>query len=210
MGKRRWLRALLRVVSLCLALALLFVWDTNRAVLSGTIGRIETETGRLPHVGFGLVLGTAPTLDGEPNLFFWTRMDAAARLYESGRVQSLLLSGDASTPGYDEPNAMKEALIKLGVPEQNLVVDFAGLRTLDSILRAKRVFGIDRCIIVTDDFHLPRALFIAQLEGLQATGFEPTPLPRSVSRATYAREILARTRVWIDMKLLRLGPKFEN
>jgi len=135
-------------------------------------------------------------------------MDAAATLYKAGRVRKLLVSGDNGTPYYDEPTAMRDALVSRGVPEKDIVLDYAGFRTLDSVVRAHKVFGVDQCTIVTDDFHLPRALYIARNVHLDAIGYQTEPLSRSVSPWTYVRETGARSLVWIDLHVLNRQPKF--
>jgi SanA protein len=189
-------------------LAIGFVWATNRTVLSSADGKIYTGLDAVPEEPVALVLGTAPAFNGNINLFFERRMDAAAALYKAGKVRKVLVSGDNHNAGYDEPTAMRDALIKRGLPAQDIALDYAGFRTLDSIVRAKKVFGLDRCAIVTDDFHLPRALYIAQNEGLDAIGFQTAPLPRTVSPWTYVREVAARSRVWLDLHVLNSQPKF--
>jgi SanA protein len=162
----------------------------------------------IPSQPVGLVLGTSPMIGAYQNAFFERRMNAAARLFKSGKVEKLLVSGDNGTRGYDEPTAMRMALVRRGIPADKVVLDYAGFRTLDSVVRAKKVFGIDRCTIVTDDFHLPRALYIAQEEGLDAVGYQTDPLPRDVSRWTYTREVGARALVWIDLHILDRQPRF--
>jgi SanA protein len=185
-----------------------FVWATNQTVLSSADGRIYTEVGSVPDEPVALVLGTSPTSNGHMNLFFERRMDAAAALYKAGKVRKVLVSGDNHIQGYDEPTAMRDALIRRGLPASDIALDYAGFHTLDSVVRAKKVFGIDRCTIVTDDFHLPRALYIARNEGLDVVGFQTTPLPRSVSPWTYMREIGARSQIWLDLHILNRQPKF--
>ena len=181
---------------------------TNRAVMASSEGRIFNSLETIPRERVGVVLGTAPTIEGRPNLFFQVRIEAAAKLYHSGKIERILVSGDNHITSYNEPTAMKEALIKQGVSANHIVCDFAGFRTLDSIVRAKRVFGLDRCTIIGDDFHLPRELYIASEEGIQAVGYQARPLSRSVAPQTYLRELGARTLVWLDLHIFRTQPKF--
>lgn len=129
------------------------------------------EAGALPPREVGLVLGTSPrVVGGRRNLHFEGRMDLAARLWLDGKVKRLLVSGDNGTRGYDEPTAMKRALLERGVPEDALTLDYAGFRTLDSVARAKSVFGVESLTIITDDFHLPRAIYLARAHGIDAIG----------------------------------------
>lgn len=186
-----------------------FTWVTNLDVLNSAEGRVYTDPAKLPAHQVALVLGTSPkTSQGTPNLFFERRIHAATELYRSGRVKKLLVSGDNGTPYYDEPTAMKKALVKRGVPAKDIALDYAGFRTLDSVIRANVIFGLKDCVIVTDDFHLPRALFVARKQGMDADGFQTAPLPRSISPWTYTREIAARTMMWFDVRVLNRQPKF--
>lgn len=211
-GIRSWFRITkkrLGIAGFGLLTLALFTWTTNLDVLSSANGRVYSNAKELPAHNVALVLGTSPkTQQGTPNLFFERRMKAATELYKTGKVKKLLVSGDNSTRYYDEPTAMKNALIKRGVPEKDIALDYAGFRTLDSVIRANRVFGLSDCVIVTDDFHLPRALFVAKKQGMDADGFQTEPLPRSVSPWTYTREIAARTMMWFDVRVLNRQPKF--
>ena len=185
-----------------------FVFSTNRAVVSSAEGRIFTDVDDIPAEPVALVLGTSPTYKGRKNLFFERRMDAAAELYHAGKTKKLLVSGDNSRASYDEPTAMQQALIARGVPEKDIIRDYAGFHTLDSIVRARKVFGVTKCTIVTDDFHLARSLYIAEHEGLDSIGFQTQPLPTSLSPSTHLREIACRSLVWIDLYILNRQPKF--
>ena len=95
-----------------------------------------------------------------------------------------------------------------GVPEADIVLDYAGFNTLDSVIRAHRVFGVSRCVIVTDDFHLPRALYMASKEGIDAVGFQPASLPTSIAPRVHVREVSARTLAWIELNVTHRQPKF--
>ncbi len=187
-----------------------FLWATNRAVINQSDGRIYRDLDTVPVTPVGLVLGTSPSYQGAKNLFFERRMDAAAEVYHAGKVKKLLVSGDNGTPYYNEPMAMSKALVARSVPEKDIVMDCAGFRTLDSVVRARTAFGLTRCTIVTDDFHLPRALYIAAQENLDAVGFQTKPLPRSIAPWTYIREIGSRSLVWVDINILHTRPKFTG
>ena len=124
------------------------------------------------------------------------------------RIGKVLVSGDHGTVDYDEPTAMRDALVKLGVPSNAIYLDYAGFRTLDSIVRAHKVFGLDRCTIVTDGFHLPRALYLASENHLEAVGYQTDPIDRSISPWTYVREVGARSLTWIDIHVTNRQPRF--
>jgi SanA protein len=155
-----------------------------------------------------LVLGTSPKVDLWDNPFFVGRIDAAAALYHAGKVQHLLVSGDNGRRTYDEPSAMRDALIAQGVPAKSITLDYAGFRTLDSMARAHAVFGLTRCTIVSDDFHLPRSIYLAQAHGIDAVGFASRPVPWKWAKKTRIREIASRVAAWIDVSILRTKPKF--
>jgi SanA protein len=181
--------------------------DESR-LLNNAEGKVFATTDSVPKEPVGLVLGAAATINGYVNPFFAHRIDAAAALYKAGKVQKLLVSGDNGTVDYDEPTAMRDALVRRGVPEKDIVLDYAGFRTLDSIVRAHEIFGVDHCTIITDDFHLPRALYIAGERHLDAIGFQSEPVDRRLSPATYVRELGARSLTWVDMHITNRGPKF--
>lgn len=184
------------------------MFSCNEIVIRSSSGRIFTETAGIPKHRVALLLGTAPTFGGHPNPYFLARVDAAAKLYQSGKVEKILASGDHSKPNYDEPTAMKLALMKRGVPAQDIALDYAGLRTLDSVIRAKKVFGLSDVTLITDDFHLPRALYIARHEGLDAVGFQTRQLPPSISPKTWVREAGSRVLMFADLYLWNRQPKF--
>src|SRR5579871_6317361 len=134
---------------------------------------MRDDPAEVPEMDVALVLGAAPIgPEGGPNRYFEYRLDAAAALWKAGKVKYLLVSGDNSTPDYDEPSAMRAGLIKRGVPADAIYRDFAGLRTWDSVVRAQSIFGQKRLIIVSQRFHLSRALFLARETGIEACGFE--------------------------------------
>jgi SanA protein len=155
-----------------------------------------------------LVLGTAPMGRRWKNPFFEGRMDAAAKLYGDGKVRHLLVSGDNHRKGYDEPTAMRDALVARGGPEEASTLDYAGFRTLDSVARARRVFGLQRATIVTDRFHQPRSIFLAKAHGLQAVGYCSRDVPFKWAKKTLAREVVSRVKACLDIYVLRTKPRF--
>jgi SanA protein len=181
----------------------------NAWVILAGCPRLCHSLGLLAPHPVGLVLGTAPILgSGRPNPFFEGRMDAAAALYHAGKVRHWLLSGDNGRRSYDEPAAMRAALLARKVPATALTVDAAGFRTLDSMARARHVFGLRRVVIVTDDFHQARALFLAQGSGLDATGYASVPVPFWISKKTRCREWGSRVKAVLDLYALDTRPRF--
>lgn len=175
-------------------------------------GRVFRSVENVPDNDVGLVLGTGKsTRRGSPNLHFKQRMDAAVALYRSGKVRHLLVSGDNHIAGYDEPTDMREALVAAGVPTNAITCDYAGFRTLDSVVRAKRVFGLSSCTIVSEEFHCPRALWIASQQGLNAVAFAAPDLQsRRWMLRVKAREALARVLCGLDLYVFHTRPKFPG
>lgn len=199
----RWCRiAIWLGLGLLLLTAGINIWMTRRAQ-----DRVHTRSEQVPVTQIALVLGTGKTFGGYINTHFRIRMDAAAELYKAGRIKHLLLSGDNSRPDYNEPNDMRDALVERGVPFAAMTCDYAGLRTLDSVVRARDIFGVKECVIISDDFHLARALWLADLHGIKATAFHSEVVPWRSSWRSRAREWLARMRAVSD-EITGKEPKF--
>lgn len=172
-------------------------------------GKCYNSAAEVPTNDVALVLGTGKTTKrGYTNLYFKYRMQAAAQLYKSGKVQHLLLSGDNHTKGYDEPTDMRNFLIELGVPASAITLDYAGFRTLDSVVRAKEVFGQQSITIVSQRFHNERALFLARKHGIDAVALNAKDVPKQYHRYGMVREVLARTKAMLDVYVLHTDPKF--
>jgi SanA protein len=137
-------------------------------------------------------------------------MDAAARLYHSGKVEYLLVSGDNHRHGYDEPTAMREALVARRVPADHIVLDYAGFRTLDSVVRAKEVFGLSSYVLVSQRFHNERALYLAKAFGLDVVAYNAKSVEGVTGDATWFREPLARLRAVLDVRILGTRPRFTG
>ena len=160
-----------------------------------------------------LLLGTGKFLrNNKPNKYYWGRIDAATNLYKEGKVKKILVSGDNSSVDYNEPEQMKRDLISKGIPAEDIILDYAGLRTLDSIRRAKNVFGVNSPIIVTQYYHAKRSLYLCDKSGItNAIAFEaPADVPFFYKLRNNNREILAWVKAWIDINILKKKAKFEN
>lgn len=165
----------------------------------------------VPAADVALVLGTSPkTRKGNENLYFRYRMDAAAQLYHAGKVRILLLSGDNRRHTYNEPFAMREALKHRGVPDSVMISDFAGFRTFDSVVRCAEVFGASRFIVVSQQFHVERALFLAQAKKYSAVGYCAAEVPNAYGWKTRIREGFARSKAWLDVFVLGTQPYFTG
>ena len=132
-------------------------------------GRVHTVA-TIPTQRAAIVFGAGLWKDGSPTPVLRDRVKTASELYFQGKVEKLLMSGDNRTVDYDEPTAMKEYAIELGVPAEAIVLDFAGRRTYDTCYRAKEIFGLDSAILVTQEFHLSRALYLCEKLGVESTG----------------------------------------
>ena len=167
----------------------------------------------IPQAETALLLGAAKnTPGGAPNLYFSGRIEAAVKLFHAGKIKHILISGDNSRSDYDEPTDMKNALIEHNVPATAMTLDYAGFRTLDSVVRAKNVFGKNKFLIITQPGHAERSVYIARKYDIEATAFyaaEPERFPWLVKR-NRKREKLAWIAAWCDVNLLRRKPKFPK
>ncbi len=183
------------------------------ALIETTRGKIYDAVADIPPAKAGLVLGSSRRIrDYVANPFFRNRIEAAAELFKAGKVEYLIVSGNQARGGrprggYDEPADMREALIAAGVPAARIYRDYAGFRTLDSIVRARQVFGQDRVIVVSQPFHLARALFLARSKGLDDIGFAAKDVPLRFGVRTRLREIAARGIAVLDV-LWGTEPRF--
>ncbi|GGP43930.1 SanA/YdcF family protein [Saccharothrix coeruleofusca] len=199
----RWKRVLVVVGLLAVLASVPWVWvRTSSAPYRHTAAEV-------PEAPVALVLG-AGIRNGRPTPFLAGRLDVAADLYHRGKVEVLLVSGDNSTPDYDEPTAMRTYLIGRGVPERAVVADYAGLDTWDSCTRAKRVFGVRRATVVTQEFHLPRAVALCRSAGLEAFGVgHETSRAWAVTTAYgHFREAVASIKAVWDGLVAKPDPRF--
>ncbi|OQW92672.1 MAG: hypothetical protein BWK79_14175 [Beggiatoa sp. IS2] len=171
--------------------------------------RIYSDINEISTKNVALVLGANKFIKGgQINLYFKYRMDAAEQLYKTGKVKHLLVSGDNRSHFYNEPIDMKKSLMQRGIPEQAITLDYAGLRTLDSIVRAKEIFSQDDFIIVSQAFHNQRALFICDFYGIKAIGFNAHDVPFNSGIKVKIREYFARLKVVLDLYILKTQPRF--
>ncbi|MDH5474127.1 MAG: YdcF family protein [Cyclobacteriaceae bacterium] len=201
-------RKIIKILAFASVSILVVITLSNALIIESTKSNIYYSIENVPHKQVALILGTSnKLLSGEDNPFFHTRISMAANLYKSGVVKHLLVSGDNRSKYYNEPLKMKNALIELGVPETAISLDYAGLRTLDSIVRSKEIFGQDDIIIVTQEFHCYRALFISNYYDIEAIAIATAPVPRSLAFKTIFREIFARTKAIWDTYIVNKSPK---
>ena len=199
MATRLLLYALLAAGAAALILVLL-AWAAERRLDRLSAPYISDDPARLPDVDFALVLGAAPIgPEGGPNRYLVYRLDAAAALWQAGKVKRLIVSGDKRPPDYDEPAAMEAGLVRRGVPAEAIVRDELGVRTLASVQRAETEFGQKRMIIVSQRFHLSRAIFLAREHDIEAWGFEARDVTRAYSIFTELRRYPSALRAYFDV-----------
>jgi SanA protein len=202
----KWLK---RIIIILLILSFSFFCISNLWVVGSTKANVFTESDKLPEHRVALVLGTSnKTTAGLPNQFFERRMDTAAELYKIGKIDHFILSGDNRSMFYNEPIEMRKALVSRGVPVNAITLDYAGLRTLDSVVRSKEIFGQDKIIIITQPFHSYRALFISNYYNIDAVAMVASDPGLEISFKVRIREYFARTKAVLDLYILKTSPRF--
>lgn len=180
----------------------------NVWIVKSTEERVYSDLSKLPDHRVALVLGTSHrSAGGRPNPFFQNRIKTAADLYELGKIDHFILSGDNSTRFYNEPIEMKKALIEAGVPATAITLDFAGLRTLDSVVRSKAIFGQNKITIITQSFHSYRAIFISNYYDIDAVAMVAEDPDFDRTFKVLIREYLARTKAVLDLYIFKTAPR---
>jgi vancomycin permeability regulator SanA len=207
----RWLRIGLAAVGVLGASALAAIGGSVALIRNRASGHLFTAS-EVPAAPVALVLGAQVYPDGTPSPFLAARLDLAKQLYDAGRVRAILVSGDNMAPEYDEPEAMRAYLINAGVPRTRVIADYAGFDTYDSCVRAKKIFGVDELIVVTQGYHLPRAVATCILVGVKANGVGDYTVRRFLGswRSGAIRDQVACVKTMIDVLTDRqpiLGPR---
>jgi SanA protein len=200
----RWLKRLILALGL---LGLLGLFLPRIFTALSAASRIYAPDA-VPARRVAIVFGAGLRRDGTATAILRDRVMTAAQLYFDGKVERLLMSGDNSTLDYNEPGAMREYALSLGVPDEAIVLDFAGRRTYDTCYRAKAIFGVEDAILVTQDFHLPRALFLCDALGVDAVGVNSNNLYYlKRSRLIWnVRELLATVGAFLDVYVYKPTP----
>lgn len=201
-----WLKRLVLGTAL---IVILIVGACNIWIVMSTEEKVYSDLNLLPDHRIALVLGTSyRSAGGGPNPFFQKRIEMAATLYSMGKIDHFILSGDNSTRYYNEPVEMKKALIMRDVPASAITLDYAGLRTLDSVVRSKKVFGQNKIIIITQPFHSYRALFISRYYDMDAVAMVADDPEIEKTFKVRLREYLARTKAVLDLYIFKTNPRF--
>lgn len=198
-----------RILVLGLALALLgaiTLWALRAWVGHRTRDRIYAAVSDTPARPAAIVFGAGYWPSGRLSDALADRMDTAIELYRDGRVNKLLLTGDNRFEDYNEPGRMMEYALAQGVPREDLVPDYAGRRTYDSCYRAKEIFGLEQAVLVTQAFHLPRAIYTCDRLGVEAVGTVADRHAYVYSDWYRLREVFALARAWLDVEVLRPEP----
>jgi SanA protein len=208
-ARRPWRVWLRRFLIACAATALVcaaMVLYANITAVWASRGRIFDDPAKVPVTKVGLVFGTTDRINGRENLYFRYRIDAAERLWKLGKVQTLLLSGSHSEPYYDEPEKMKRALVGRGIPEDRIRCDNEGIRTLNSVVNAKEVFGAEPVLFISQRFQNERALYLAKAYDIDAYAFNARDVETHEGLKTKLREVGARVKMWLDVHVLDTRP----
>ncbi len=191
-------------------LMFLFLFAMANHAVSQCSKRVYRDLQTVPTGETGLLLGTARLTSGRKNPYFYHRIHAAAALYQAGKVRKIIVSGDNGNRRYDETSDMRNELIRNGVPSEDILPDYAGFRTLDSILRAKNVYGKNSFLVISQAFHCERAIYLADHHKLDVIGFAAEDVPEKDRPRRYLRESAARVMAFLDLHLLNTRPKFER
>ncbi|MBW2961090.1 SanA/YdcF family protein [Mesonia aestuariivivens] len=187
---------------------ILAVFIINSHITSSTSNGIYTKISEIPSRKVGLLLGTSKYISQHQlNLYYTYRIEAAVKLFKSGQIKYILISGDNGSKNYNEPEMMKKDLMKNGIPEDKIFLDYAGFRTLDSVLRAHKIFGLKTFTVISQKFHNERALYLAKNFGIHAIAFNAQDVNINYGFKTQLREKLARTKMMLDL-VFGVQPKY--
>ncbi len=201
---KKWVKR----IGIIIALVAIGIICCNAYVEISTKGKTFNTTADIPVNKVGLLLGTGKYLsNGNVNLFYRYRINAAVKLYKAKKISYVLVSGDNGSKTYDEPTTFKEDLIAAGIPESRIILDYAGFRTLDSVIRSKEIFQQENITIISQQFHNERAIAIAKAKGINAVGFNAKNVGGRNGFKVKARELLARVAMCLDL-IIGKQPKF--
>lgn len=204
---RRWIKRFFFAVMVIVLAFVAVVAYANITAVWASRGRIFTDVSNIPPTRVGLVFGTTDRVGGRENLYFRYRIDAATEVWNAGKIETLIVSGDNRSRYYNEPGKMRQALVRRGIPADRIVCDYAGLRTLDSVVRAKEIFGADTVLFISQRFQNERAIYLAKAHGLNAYGFAARDVESRAGLKTRLREVGARVKMWLDVHFLNTRPR---
>lgn len=198
---KSFLRSVLRWGLICVLVVVALVGVCNAIVIHSAKGRTYDNVEDIPYHKVGVVLGTTPKLsNGNDNYYYKCRMRAAADLYFAGKISYIIVSGDNHIKEYNEPEYMRNSLVGLGVPDSVIYLDYAGFRTFDSMVRAKKVFGQDSITVISQHWHNQRAIYVARKQGMDVVGYDAKDaVVRKAYFKNHAREVLAKVKAVADV-----------
>ena len=206
----RSIKNIITLFLILIVLGILLTFWANHTIEYVTDDYVTSSINKLPKEKVGLVLGTSKSLkNGNKNPYFFYRIEAAEELFKSGKIDYIIVSGDNSSQYYNEPEDMQTELVARGIPKTKIFLDFAGLRTLDSVVRAKEIFGQNSYLIISQRFHNERAVFLAQKKGIEAYGYNAKDVNKKAGFKTNLREYFARVKVFWDL-FFGVDPKFSG
>ena len=188
--------------------SIFFICVANDTIKRSVKNKLFSDVNLIEKNKVGLVLGTSKFLkNGTINLYFKYRIEATVALFKNNKIEYILISGDNSKVDYNEPSDFKNELVKQGIPEDCIFLDYAGFRTLDSVVRAKAVFGLTNFTLISQEFHNERALYLATKNGINAIAYNAKDVSKRYGIKVRVREYFARTKVFLDI-LFKVKPKF--
>lgn len=204
----KWARRIKWSILIGAVLIFAVIVCANYAVRHTAKAFIYQNIDSIPQNKAGLLLGTSKLLrSGLPNQYFQNRIQATVDLYKAGKIEVVVISGDNSRKGYNEPEDMKSELMLRGIPEDKIYLDYAGFRTLDSVVRMEKIFGQKSFTIISQKFHNQRAIYIAHAKGLQVVGYNAEDVNAYSGFKTQLREKFARVKLFLDLWTGK-NPKF--
>ena len=208
---RRILLYAAAAAALCFLLGGLALFAADRRVEDRAAGRVFRDVESVPAREYGLLPGTSRLVHGKYlNTYFYNRIHAAAALYRAGKIHKIIVSGDNGRTDYNETGDMKRELVAEGVAPEDVLSDYAGFRTLDSVVRARNLFGASEITVISQRFHCERAIYLASEHGIDAIGFEADEVaPRWIRVKLTMREAFARVLAVVDAEILKTKPHFE-
>jgi SanA protein len=204
--RRHWFNRMALIAMMLCASFVGLVTYANLTAVWASRGKLFDSTDEMPAAPVGLVFGTSDKVDGRENLYFRYRIDAAVALWKAGKLNRIIVSGSAE-PYYNEPEKMKRALMARGIPGNRIESDEMGLRTLDSVVRAREYYGADPVVFISQRFQNERAIYLAQANGIDAIGFNARDVSFRQGLRTRSREVGARVKMWLDVNFLKTRPR---
>ena len=206
--KKNWFKIFKNASIYFFVLCSFAVIFSNLIVNNNAKNKVFKDTNKIPKNKVGLLLGTSKILmNGQKNLYFIYRVNAAAKLFKSGKIEYIIISGDNRTKNNNEPQDFKDELLKKGIPADKIYLDYAGFRTLDSVVRLKEIFGQTSVTMISQEFHNERAIYLAEHFDIKAIGFNAQDVTNKLGFKTQVREYFARVKVFVDI-IFDIEPKF--